>query len=98
MLPDIYDYFEKEKEIEQEIATEFGKTIMPLYSSLFISAYIIPNFFFFFSQKNHWSLLEGVIFLDRIFIRKVYLLTQIGSTHYRSSLLRIFLYLPFKEM
>ena len=98
MLSDIYDYFEKEKEIEQEIATEFGKTIMPLYSSLFISAYIIPNFFFIFSQKNHWSLLEGVIFLDRIFIRKVYLLTQIGSTHYRSSLLRIFLYLPFKEM
>lgn len=51
MLSDIYDYFEKEKEIEQEIATEFGKTIMPLYSSLFISAYIIPNFFFFQSEE-----------------------------------------------
>ena len=51
MLSDIYDYFEKEKEIEQEIATEFGKTIMPLYSSLFISAYIIPNFFFFFQSE-----------------------------------------------
>lgn len=52
MLSDIYDYFEKEKEIEQEIATEFGKTIMPLYSSLFISAYIIPNFFFFSVRRT----------------------------------------------
>ena len=28
---------------KQEIATEFGKTVMPLNSSLFISAYIIHS-------------------------------------------------------
>lgn len=30
MLSDTYDYFEKEKEIKQEIDTEFGKTAMSL--------------------------------------------------------------------
>lgn len=58
MLSDTYDYFEKEKEIKQEIDTEFGKTVMSLYSSLFISAYIIHSllfcfilFFFFQSEE-----------------------------------------------
>lgn len=70
MLSDTYDYFEKEKEIKQETVTEFRKTVMPLYSSLFISAYIVHRFFFFFNQKNHWSLLVRCNLLGQDFHTK----------------------------
>lgn len=44
MLSDTYDYFEKEKEIIQETATEFRKIVISLYSNLFISACIVNRF------------------------------------------------------
>lgn len=45
MLSDTYDYFEKEKEIKQETATDFGKIVVPLCGSLFMGARIVHRFF-----------------------------------------------------